>query len=433
MAHLTGESIDYPREIAEDVNGDASPVIPSAITPGPHSGVAAMVSCLRLFVLASAFVIAGSAIASGQNTPPTSAADADITAVNTALTVTAPGVLANDLSDTPMTAAVVATPANGTVTLGADGGFTYTPNAGFFGSDMFTYRATNTAGAGATTMVTMTVAGPGVPLPPKNFRIVAMSGNTVTLAWTPSTVGPAPNSYRLDGGVSPGSVLGSLPIGAGHAVTLALPSGSFFIRLHSVATAGASVSSNEIPATVNVPSAPSAPTNLLGMAAGNELGLAWTPTFGGGNTTTRSVVVSGAFNGTLPAFGDAFRFRGVPPGTYTFQVQQVNASGTSSASSPVTLTFPGTCATGAPLAPANFQASNQGGVLMLTWDLPPSGSAPTSFLIGVSGSFFGILSVPSVSRMFSAPPPPGTYTFTLTALNACGPSAPAPEQTVTFP
>ena len=82
-----------------------------------------MVSCLRLFVLASAFVIAGSAIASGQNTPPTSAADADITAVNTALTVTAPGVLANDLSDTPMTAAVVATPANGTVTLGADGGW----------------------------------------------------------------------------------------------------------------------------------------------------------------------------------------------------------------------------------------------------------------------------------------------------------------------
>jgi hypothetical protein len=399
----------------------------------PRPGVAALVPCLRLFVLALAFVIVGSAIAFGQGSLPTSAADADITAFNTALTVPAPGVLANDLSDTPMTAAIVATPANGTVTLAADGGFTYTPNAGFVGSDIFMYRATNTAGAGATTTVTMTVAGPGEPLPPKSFRILAMSGNTVTLAWTPPTLGPAPSRYRLDGGVTPGSVLGSLPIGAGHAVTLVLPSGSFFIRLHSVASPGASVASNEIPATVNVPSAPSAPADLLGMAAGNELALAWTPTFGGGTSTTRSVEVSGAFNGALTAFGDAFRFTGVPPGTYTFQVRQINASGTSSASSPVTLTFPGKCATGAPLAPANFQASNQGGVLMLTWDLPPSGSAPTSFLIGVSGSFFGVLSLPSVSRMFSAPPPAGTYTFSLRASNACGTSASAPVRTVTFP
>ena len=32
-------------------------------------------------------------------------------------------------------------PTNGTLTLNANGSFTYTPNANFFGSDSFTYRA----------------------------------------------------------------------------------------------------------------------------------------------------------------------------------------------------------------------------------------------------------------------------------------------------
>ncbi len=48
-----------------------------------------------------------------------------------------PGCSANDLSPsgTPLTAAIVGQPANGTVTLNTDGSFSYTPNAGFVGTD----------------------------------------------------------------------------------------------------------------------------------------------------------------------------------------------------------------------------------------------------------------------------------------------------------
>ena len=54
-----------------------------------------------------------------------------------------PGVLANDLDPDGdiMTAAVVDNVSNGTLTFDPDGSFTYTPNADFFGTDRFTYRA----------------------------------------------------------------------------------------------------------------------------------------------------------------------------------------------------------------------------------------------------------------------------------------------------
>jgi hypothetical protein len=63
---------------------------------------------------------------------------------NTALTVPAgTGVLANDTDadGDPLTAAITTPPSHGTVTLDADGSFTYTPTAGWVGSDHFSYVA----------------------------------------------------------------------------------------------------------------------------------------------------------------------------------------------------------------------------------------------------------------------------------------------------
>ncbi|MFZ5823995.1 MAG: cadherin-like domain-containing protein [Bacillota bacterium] len=59
------------------------------------------------------------------------------------LTVAAPGVLANDTDaeGQSLTAAVVHLPAYGTLSLQADGAFTYQPDAHFSGSDSFTYKA----------------------------------------------------------------------------------------------------------------------------------------------------------------------------------------------------------------------------------------------------------------------------------------------------
>ena len=367
-------------------------------------------------------------------TPPTTVADSYGTPFGTPLNVAAPGVLGNDNTNGggAMTAAIASPAANGAVVLSGNGGFTYTPNAGFSGGDSFTYRASNSAGPGNVATVTITVAGPSTgPTPPSNFRVIAMAGNVITFAWTPAASGTAPTGYQLEGGVAPGQVLGMLPLGLTPAATLALPSGAFYLRLRTLTAGGPSAASNEILTYVNVPAAPSAPANLLGMVVGATVNLAWTPTFGGGLPTTTILDVTGAVSASVPLGPtDTFSFAGVPAGTYTFAVRAGNAAGTSAASNPVTLTFPSACS-GAPQIVANFLAYNTGSTLFLNWDPPASGAAPTSYVLSVSGAFVG--AIPMSQRGLSSPVPPGTYNFSVVAVNACGTGASTAVQTVTVP
>lgn len=78
---------------------------------------------------------------------------------DTVLTVAAPGVLANDTDadSATLTAELVTAPANGVLTLNADGSFTYTPTAAYVGSDSFVYRAFDSANYSADTTVSLTV------------------------------------------------------------------------------------------------------------------------------------------------------------------------------------------------------------------------------------------------------------------------------------
>ncbi len=69
----------------------------------------------------------------------------DVYSVNTTASIsqTAPGVLANDtdIDSASLTAVLVSNVQNGTLSLSADGSFTYQPNTDFSGSDRFTYVA----------------------------------------------------------------------------------------------------------------------------------------------------------------------------------------------------------------------------------------------------------------------------------------------------
>lgn len=68
------------------------------------------------------------------------------------------GVLGNDTPEGSVAATQPTSPAHGDVVLAADGSFTYTPDAGWYGSDAFTYRAYDgyTLSAPATVKVTVT-------------------------------------------------------------------------------------------------------------------------------------------------------------------------------------------------------------------------------------------------------------------------------------
>ncbi len=77
------------------------------------------------------------------NDTPVANADAYATNEDTPLVIAAAGVLANDtdVDADPLSAVLGTGPANGVLSLNADGSFTYTPNANFNGVDTFTYRA----------------------------------------------------------------------------------------------------------------------------------------------------------------------------------------------------------------------------------------------------------------------------------------------------
>ena len=194
-------------------------------------------------------------------------------------------------------------------------------------------------------------------LPPTALLVSSLVGNQVTLRWNAPVGGLVPTGYVLEGGVNPGEVLASIPLGTTTPVhTFTAPNGAFYLRLHTVAGSSRSSASNEIRVFVNVPAPPSAPTNLLGVANGVSLGLAWRNTFAGGAPSSLVLDVTGSASASLPlGLSDAFSFNGIPPGTYTFALRATNAAGTSAPSNAVTLTFPTGCS-GLPLSPANFLA-----------------------------------------------------------------------------
>lgn len=365
---------------------------------------------------------------------PVSTNDAFVSSYLTTLSIPAPGVLGNDDDRLggSMTATLSAPAANGTVSLAATGAFTYTPRAGFTGTDTFTYRATNANGPGTLATVTIMVPTPTTVQAPTEFRTSAMSGHQVTLRWTPPA-GPVATDFIVEGGVAPGQPLAAIATGGPLPIlTFHAPAGVFYLRVRAVANGQQSAPSNEIPLVVDTPAPPSAPADLTGVVNGGALGLSWRNTFAGAPPAAVRLVVTGSAVGatTLP-LSDTFAFTGVPAGTYTFRVQAVNGAGVSADSNPVTLTFPAGCA-GPPVPPANFLAYAVGNVVHLVWDPPTAGAAAaTSYVLTVGGSFSA--SLPFAGRTLSTPAPPGAYTFAVASVNACGTGVPTPAQTVFVP
>jgi len=93
------------------------------------------------------------------DTPPVAVNDSYTGVANQPLTVTAGGgVLANDAAGGggTLSAELVSGPSHGTLALSADGSFTYTPAAGFTGTESFTYQASD--GILTSNVATVTIA-----------------------------------------------------------------------------------------------------------------------------------------------------------------------------------------------------------------------------------------------------------------------------------
>ena len=120
------------------------------------------------------------------NDAPVALTDAYTTAEDTPLSVAAAGVLANDsdVDGDPLSAILINGPAHGSLSLDAQGSFTYTPAADFNGTDTFTYQAGDGALTSDPTTVTLTIT-------PVNDAPVAVTDAYTTAEDTPLTVAAA--------------------------------------------------------------------------------------------------------------------------------------------------------------------------------------------------------------------------------------------------
>jgi hypothetical protein len=245
--------------------------------------------------------------------------------LNSTLSVSAPGVQANDLAfnDNSFTSSLLVGPSNGTVTMGSDGSFVYTPNANFVGTDSFTYQDKQ-GGQTASATVTITVApktfvvtntddsGPGSLRQAMLYADLATSAPPDTILFDIPGTGPfliqpltplpaLTHATIIDGYSQPGAQPNSLTVGD-NAVILIQVDGSlapyntegFVISGGGSTVQGLSITSFGNPIDLN-----GAGSNVI---AGNFIGL---NPGGVGAFNNESVVVSGAggnlIGGSTPA------------------------------------------------------------------------------------------------------------------------------------
>lgn len=135
--------------------------------PGPGSTAGGMLAMLAV----------GDAAAG----TPTAAADAYSTPEDTLLTEPAPGVLGND-TGTGLSAVLVSSASQGNLTLNPDGSFDYTPNGNFFGTDSFTYKASDGTLSSTPATVTLTVTAVADAPTAVNDAYSIMTGGTLDVA-----------------------------------------------------------------------------------------------------------------------------------------------------------------------------------------------------------------------------------------------------------
>ncbi|WP_301750354.1 tandem-95 repeat protein [uncultured Erythrobacter sp.] len=164
--------------LANDVDPDGDALTPS-ITRGPDNGAVTLNLTTGAFVYTPNsnffgsdsfdYIISDGSLTSSAtvtitvidvNDPPVGSADTYTTAEDTVLNVIAAnGVLFNDndIDNDPLTAVLVTGPANGSLTLNANGSLVYTPFLNFNGTDSFTYRPNDGTESGDPVTVTINV------------------------------------------------------------------------------------------------------------------------------------------------------------------------------------------------------------------------------------------------------------------------------------
>ena len=237
----TALTVPAPGVIANDTDVDGDPLVATLVAGPAHGALAfhgdgsfsytpaANFNGIDSFTYRVSDTVAASNLAivsitvNAVNDPPTAAPDSYSTNENTALFISAPGVLANDadtVEGSPLTAQLVSSPVHGHLTLNANGSFSYTPDADYNGPDAFSYKASDGHDTSNTVTVTLTV-NPADDAPVATNQSATTAEDTaIVLSLSASDVDSASLTFSVSSGpahgtLGPVSAPTCMPLGTG--------------------------------------------------------------------------------------------------------------------------------------------------------------------------------------------------------------------------
>ncbi|MFM0198579.1 putative Ig domain-containing protein [Paraburkholderia fungorum] len=346
--------------------------------------------------VAYTIVIAGAA-------PVAGAVSATVAAnsTNDTIALALSGGVANSVS-------VVSSPTHGTATASGTS-ITYTPTAGYSGSDSFTYNATNATGTSSTATVTITVSAPTLALTP---AAGALANGTVGTAYSQTVSasgGTSPYIYAATG--LPAGLIINTSTGTISGTPTA--SGNYTPTITATDSHGATGSASyTIAITVQAPVAGSVSATVAASSTNNAIALALS-----GGVANSVSVVSSPTHGTATASGTSITYTPTTgySGSDSFTYNATNASGTSSTAT-VTITV---SAPTLALTPATGALAN--GTVGTAYSQTVSAAGGTSpYSYAATGLPAGLSVNASNGTISGTPTTAGNYTPTITATDSHG-------------
>jgi probable HAF family extracellular repeat protein len=184
--------------------------------------------------------------------------------------------------------------------------------------------------------------GQMAPQAPRDLKST-VTGTSVSFEWSSPLSGDPPSSYGLEAGTAPGATSVPIPIASSPYIVVGVPTGTYYVRVRGVNSAGTGPPSNEVKVIVGATSLPGAPTGLTFVQTGNQVTLMWTaPTTGGAVTgyhLEAGSVTTLADLAVVPVATTSLT-AAAPAGTYYVRVRGINELGIGPASNEVVIVIP---------------------------------------------------------------------------------------------